>query len=154
MASVSLTQLVGQLAEGQLTATELMERTLERIDSTHEALNAFTFRASAQEVLEQARSADEKLSAGTGRALEGVPLAVKDLEDVGGMPTSKGSRLFEGQVADRDSTQVERLRAAGAIVVGKTNTPEFGFTAISKNLAFGTSRSPWILERTPGGSSG
>ena len=70
------------------------------------------------------------------------------------MVTSMGSRVFRDSVAEADSTQVARLRAAGAIVVGKTNTPEFGFTAITKNPLFGVTRSPWNLERTPGGSSG
>jgi aspartyl-tRNA(Asn)/glutamyl-tRNA(Gln) amidotransferase subunit A len=79
---------------------------------------------------------------------------VKDLEDAAGMVTSHGSVPFENNLATRDSIQVERLRAAGAIVVGKTNAPEFGYTAITKNRLFGATRNPWNLERTPGGSSG
>jgi aspartyl-tRNA(Asn)/glutamyl-tRNA(Gln) amidotransferase subunit A len=79
---------------------------------------------------------------------------VKDLEHVRGLVTSMGSVPFRDQLASEDSVQVARLRAAGAIVVGKTNTPEFGSTAITKNLLFGVSRNPWDLERTPGGSSG
>jgi aspartyl-tRNA(Asn)/glutamyl-tRNA(Gln) amidotransferase subunit A len=79
---------------------------------------------------------------------------VKDLEDVAGLVTSEGSVPFKDNVAARDSIQVERLTGAGAIVVGKTNAPEFGYTAITKNLLFGETRNPWDLERTPGGSSG
>ena len=154
MTSQSLAELVGELKSSQLSARSLMEGTLGRLDATHGHLNAFTFRAEPDDLFAQSEQSDARIATGEGRPLEGIPLGVKDLEDVAGMPTSKGSRLFEGQIAETDSTQVERLRGAGAIVVGKTNTPEFGFTAISKNLPFGTTRSPWNLERTPGGSSG
>lgn len=154
MKADSLIELASRLRRGEVSATQVMQQTLERLDGTHEALNAVTHRAADEGLFEAARRAEERLAAGEGGPLEGVPLGVKDLEDVAGMPTSKGSRFFEGQIAERDSTQVERLRAAGAIPVAKTNTPEFGFTAISKNLPFGTTRSPWNLERTPGGSSG
>ena len=91
---------------------------------------------------------------GEGGALEGIPLAVKDLEDVAGMRTTMGSVPFRDRVADQDTTQVRRLRRAGAIVVAKSNTPEFGFTALTKNLVTGVTHSPWNLDRTPGGSSG
>src|SRR5262249_56517305 len=91
---------------------------------------------------------------GEGRPLEGIPLGVKELEDVAGLVTAEGSLLFKDRIAQRDSVQVARLRAAGAIVVGKTNAPEFGAPAFTKNLVYGVTRSPWNLERTPGGSSG
>ena len=84
----------------------------------------------------------------------GLPIGVKDLEDVEGMITSFGSVPFKDNMAAHDSTQVSRLKAAGAIVVGKTNTPEHGFTGFTKNRIFGTTRNPWNLEKTPGGSSG
>jgi aspartyl-tRNA(Asn)/glutamyl-tRNA(Gln) amidotransferase subunit A len=83
-----------------------------------------------------------------------VPLGVKDLEDAAGLATTHGSRPLRDKVADRDSTQVARLRAAGAIVFGKTNTPEYGSGAVTKNLLFGATSSPWDKQRTPGGSSG
>ncbi|MBW2094359.1 MAG: amidase, partial [Deltaproteobacteria bacterium] len=83
-----------------------------------------------------------------------IPIGVKDLEDVEGMVTSFGSIPFKDNVAHRDSVQVARLRKAGAIVVGKTNTPEFGFTGFTKNRLYGVTRNPWALEKTPGGSSG
>ena len=95
-----------------------------------------------------------KIGCTPARALEGVPLGVKDLQDAEGLVTSQGSLPFKDHVAPRDSTQVARLRAAGAIVVGKTNAPEFGYAAITKNLVYGVTRNPWDLERTPGGSSG
>ena len=154
MKADSLIELASRLQRGEVSATDVMQQTMARIDATQETLNAVTYRAGDEALLEAAQRADQRIATGEAGPLEGVPLGVKDLEDVAGMPTSKGSRFFEGQVAERDSTQVERLRAAGAIPVVKTNTPEFGFTAISKNLPFGTTRSPWNHERTSGGSSG
>ena len=86
--------------------------------------------------------------------LAGVPFGVKDLEDVEGLPTSYGATPLRDNIAKQDSVVVERLRAAGAIVVGKTNTPLFGSTAYTKNLLYGVTRNPWNLSKTPGGSSG
>jgi Asp-tRNA(Asn)/Glu-tRNA(Gln) amidotransferase A subunit family amidase len=84
-----------------------------------------------------------------------VPLAVKDLEDVAGLPTSYGSQAYaHTNVAQRTSVQVRRLVRAGAIVVGKTNTPLFGGDCYTRNVPFGTTRNPWGLDYTPGGSSG
>jgi aspartyl-tRNA(Asn)/glutamyl-tRNA(Gln) amidotransferase subunit A len=150
----SLTELTAALRARRVSAVEVMNTVLARIDATHADLNAVVARREPDALLADARAADARLARGDGRPLEGVPLGVKDLEDVAGMVTSEGSIPFRDQVAARDSAQVERLRNAGAIVVGKTNTPEFGYTAITKNLVFGVTRSPWDLERTPGGSSG
>ncbi len=149
-----LTEMTAGLAAREVSAEELMRATLERIEETQSSLNCFTCLADEELLLDQARQADSRIAAGEGRELEGIPLGVKDLEDVEGMVTSYGSVPFKDNRATRDSLQTERLRAAGALVVGKTNTPEFGYTAISKNLLFGASHNPWNLDRTPGGSSG
>jgi aspartyl-tRNA(Asn)/glutamyl-tRNA(Gln) amidotransferase subunit A len=149
-----LTEIAGRLARREISPVELMEATLARVDATHEALNAFVSLRDRDALLADARAAEERIGRGDARPLEGVPLGVKDLEHVAGMVTSEGSVPFGEDVAERDSVQVERLENAGAIVVGKTNAPEFGYTAITKNLLFGATRSPWDLERTPGGSSG
>ena len=103
----------------------------------------------------EARALDEKIARGekVGK-LAGLPLGVKDLEDTVGLVTSHGSKPFKDNMAKKDSIQVARLKSAGAIVIGKTNAPEFGYTAFTKNLLFGPTRNPWNLERTPGGSSG
>jgi len=127
---------------------------LARIDETNGDLNALVQMRDREELRRDARAAEERIARGEARPLEGVPLGVKDLEDVAGLITSHGSIPFRDNVAKRDTVQVERLKAAGAIVVGKTNAPEFGYTAITKNLIYGATRSPWNLERTPGGSSG
>ncbi len=149
-----LTEVVDALARREISPVELMRATLERIEETQPTLNAFTAMRDAEALLADAREAEERIARGEARALEGVPLGVKDLEDAEGLVTSYGSVPFQGNVAERDSVQVERLRAAGAIVVGKTNSPEFGYTAVTKNLLFGVTRNPWDLERSPGVSSG
>jgi aspartyl-tRNA(Asn)/glutamyl-tRNA(Gln) amidotransferase subunit A len=149
-----LTEIVALLSQRTLSPVELMQETLDRIAATNDKLNAFVLLREHDELLTDAAEAERRIQAGEGRLLEGIPVGVKDLEDVAGLVTSKGSVPFRDNVAAQDSVQVERLEAAGAIVVGKTNTPEFGYTAITKNLLFGVSRNPWNLERTPGGSSG
>jgi len=149
-----LTEIVELLARRELSPVELMQMTLDRIDATHETLNAFVALREREALFEDAAAAEKRIARGEGRPLEGVPLGVKDLEDVAGLVTSEGSVPFRDNLATRDSVQVARLKAAGAIVVGKTNAPEFGYTAITKNLLFGVTRNPWNLERTPGGSSG
>ena len=149
-----LTDQIEALTRRELSPVELMEATLARIEATRETLNAFSALRDRDALLADARAAEERISAGSPRPLEGIPLGVKDLEDAAGLVTSHGSVPFRDNVAASDSVQVARLRAAGAIVVGKTNAPEFGYTAITKNLLFGASRNPWNPERSPGGSSG
>jgi aspartyl-tRNA(Asn)/glutamyl-tRNA(Gln) amidotransferase subunit A len=149
-----LTEIVRALRSRELGPAELMEATLARIGALNEKLNAFVALRDEETLLREAREAGERIARGEARPLEGVPLGVKDLEDAAGMITSKGSVPFKDNLAAVDSVQVERLRGAGAIVVGKTNAPEFGYTAITKNLLFGPTNNPWNLERTPGGSSG
>jgi aspartyl-tRNA(Asn)/glutamyl-tRNA(Gln) amidotransferase subunit A len=149
-----LTELLARLAKREFSAVELMKATLARIEEANQELNAFVTLRNREEILAEARAADARFASGDSRPLEGIGLGVKDLEDAAGLVTSYGSVPFNNNLASRDSIQVERLRAAGAIVVGKTNAPEFGYTAITKNLLFGITRSPWNLDRTPGGSSG
>jgi Asp-tRNA(Asn)/Glu-tRNA(Gln) amidotransferase A subunit family amidase len=150
----TLVELTEALRARRVSPVELMDATLARIDATHADLNAVVALRDREALARDARAAEARIARGEARPLEGVPLGVKDLEDAAGLVTSHGSIPFRDRVAERDSTQVARLRAAGAIVVGKTNAPEFGYTAITKNLVFGATRSPWDLTRTPGGSSG
>jgi aspartyl-tRNA(Asn)/glutamyl-tRNA(Gln) amidotransferase subunit A len=157
MASIherSAVALIRLMQAGEISPLELMEETLHRIDETNPLLNAFVS-LRAEGALEEARAMTQTLASGkhAGR-LAGIPIGVKDLEDVRGMVTSFGSVPFKDHKAGNDSTQVARLRKEGAIVVGKTNTPEFGHTGFTKNLLFGVTRNPWNRERTPGGSSG
>lgn len=149
-----LTEVTALLARRELSPVELMQATLDRIDAVDGKLGAFVAMRDRDALLADSRAAEARIQRGEARPLEGVPLGVKDLEDAAGLVTTHGCKLFAENVAQRDSIQVERLRAAGAIVVGKTNAPEFGATAITKNLLFGESRNPWNVERSPGGSSG
>jgi len=149
-----LTETAAALARRKLSPVELLDAVLERIEASAPVLNAFCLVRDADALRAEARAAEQRIRRGEARPLEGVPLGVKDLEDVAGLVTSNGSVPFRDNRAEHDSVQVERLRGAGAIVVGKTNTPEFGYTAITKNRLFGVTRSPWNPERSPGGSSG
>lgn len=149
-----LTEITALLARRELSPVELMQATLDRIDAVNGKLNAFVAMRDRDALLADAHEAEARIQRREARPLEGVPLGVKDLEDAAGLVTTHGSRVFKDNLVTRDSLQVERLRAAGAIVVGKTNAPEFGATAITKNLLFDEARNPWNLERTPGGSSG
>ncbi|MBI4515425.1 MAG: amidase [Deltaproteobacteria bacterium] len=151
---LTLVELAETLRARKASPVELMEAVLARIGETHADLNAVVAVRDRAALLRDARAAEARILRQDARPLEGIPLGVKDLEDAEGLVTSHGSLPFRDHVAARDSTQVARLRAAGAIVVGKTNAPEFGYTALTKNLVYGVTRSPWNLERTPGGSSG
>ena len=150
----SAVELVHLIKSKELSPLELITETLKRIDAVNPAINAFvTMREEA--ALDEAREMTERIASGDELGpLAGIPIGVKDLEDVEGMVTSFGSVPYKDNVAERDSTQVARLKRAGAIVLGKTNTPEFGFTGFTKNLLFGVTTNPWNRERTPGGSSG
>jgi aspartyl-tRNA(Asn)/glutamyl-tRNA(Gln) amidotransferase subunit A len=149
-----LVQIVHLLERREVSPVDLVRATLDRIAETRETLNAFSEVGDGERLLAEARTAEARIKRGEARPLEGVPLGVKDLEDARPYRTTHGSVPFRDHVPDSDSAQVERLRAAGAIVVGKTNAPEFGYTAITKNLIHGASRNPWNLELSPGGSSG
>src|SRR5712671_1514455 len=147
-------ELAAMIRRRDIKAAELMDLTIKRIEQTNPNLNAFCA-LRADQALKEARALDEKIARREQVGpLAGLPLGVKDLEDVSGLPTTHGSKAFKDHMPGADSVQVSRLKAAGAIVIGKTNAPEFGYTAFTKNLLFGVTRNPWNLERTPGGSSG
>jgi len=140
---------------GELKAADLLEHSIEAIERDNETLNAFVHldldaaRAVAHEI-------DDVVASGEDPGpFAGVPMGVKDLEDCAGMPTSHGSLLYKGlPPAQVDSIHLSRLRAAGAVFVGKTASPEFGTIQYTKAKAWGITRNPWDIERTPGGSSG
>lgn len=147
-----LQEQVRALAAGEVTSVTLTMRTLDAIDATQQTLNAFKLvrRAAA---LAEAAAADGRLAAGERAALLGVPIAVKDDTDIAGCPTAFGC-AGEFAVKTTDSALVARLREAGAVIVGKTNTPEFGQWPFTEGPGFGATRNPWSLEHSPGGSSG
>jgi aspartyl-tRNA(Asn)/glutamyl-tRNA(Gln) amidotransferase subunit A len=150
----SAQELVQLVRSKDLSPVELMGETLKRIEAVNPTLNAFVA-IRAEQAMDEAKAMAESIAAGNDPGpLAGIPIGVKDLEDVKGMVTSFGSIPYRDNLALQDSVQVDRLKAAGAIVVGKTNTPEFAFTGFTKNRLYGVTRNPWNIERTPGGSSG
>jgi len=150
----SAVELAKLIRSKDASPLEVMEQTITNIETFNPALNAFVS-LRIEEAMDEAKAMTERIASGEDPGpLAGVPIGVKDLEDVEGMVTSFGSIPYKDNVAPIDSIQVARLKASGAIVVGKTNTPEFGFTAFTKNRLFGVTRNPWDTERTPGGSSG
>jgi Asp-tRNA(Asn)/Glu-tRNA(Gln) amidotransferase A subunit family amidase len=150
----SVVEQVEAVRTKRISPVELLRGYLDRIERFNEELNAVVT-LYPERAMEQARALESRIMRGEDPGpLAGLPFAVKDLEDVAGMLTTYGSTLYRDHVAERDSIQVERLRAAGAHPIGKTNTPEFGAYMQTSNNLFGATRNPWNLERTPGGSSG
>jgi aspartyl-tRNA(Asn)/glutamyl-tRNA(Gln) amidotransferase subunit A len=142
-----------ELAQGRLTASALLAHCRERIEQINPALNAFI--ALDPTAKRAADESDARLRAGKPRSpLEGIPVAVKDNLLMRGLPASWGSRLFADRMVEDDELPVARLRAAGAVLVGKTNVPEFSLQGYTGNPVFGVSRNPWDVSKTPGGSSG
>jgi amidase len=141
------TALAEAVRRREVAPVELVEETFRRIDATDPQLNAFVTLCREQ-ALEAARS---PLPDGP---FAGVPIAIKDLTDVAGVRTTYSSRPFADNIPAEDSALVRRVRAAGFVIVGKTNTPEFGSTAVTESILNGACRSPWDPDRTPGGSSG
>jgi len=143
------------VASGRTSAVVMVEAALDRIVRLDPALHA-VIAVRVDEAIRDAEEVDGAIRRGTrpGR-LAGVPVLVKDLEDVAGMPTTQGSRLFaKAPPAAADGLVPARLRAAGAVIVGKTNLPEFATEGFTANLLFGPTGNPWSPGRSPGGSSG
>ena len=150
----TLADLARHLREGRLTSLEVTERCLARIAERNAALNAY-ITVLADTARADAQAADRELAAGRCRgALHGIPLSLKDLIDQGGVPTTAASRVRAGHVAREDAPVVARLRAAGAVFLGKTNLHEFAFGTTNEDSAFGPARHPLDPEYSPGGSSG
>jgi amidase len=146
-------EIAAQVGTRKVSARDVAKAFLDRIDKLNPAVNAVCTPNPA--ALADAEAANKRLASGEpARPLEGVPFFAKDNIDTKGLRTTFGSRLMEHNVPAEDSVCVERLRAAGAVLLGKTNTPEFAHDVNTSNFLFGTTRNPWNLMRTAGGSSG
>lgn len=147
-------ELASAIRRQELSAREVVEWHLDRIAAVNPRINAVVS-VRPEEALAEADARDRNAAAGAPVGpLHGLPIAIKDLEDTAGIRTTYGSTMFADNVPAVDSLLVQRLRAAGAIVVGKTNTPEFGVGSHTFNEVFGPTRNPWALDRSAGGSSG
>src|SRR4051812_31627932 len=136
--------------ESECSARELVDAALEAVERVNGELNAFVHVAA-----DEARAEADNVDAGDERPPAGVPIAVKDLlAPVAGMPMTWGMEAMKNWVPDEDGSVVRRLKRAGAIVIGKTNTPELGILPVTEPDANGPTRNPWDTGRTPGGSSG
>ncbi|MBN2149996.1 MAG: amidase [Candidatus Lokiarchaeota archaeon] len=147
-------ELRDKIARQEVTAAETCEMIIERIEKANPVINAYcttTFDLARA----MARDADARARRGGALpALNGIPTSIKDLMQTAGVRTTYGSKVHEHFVPDEDDVTVARLKAAGIVMLGKTNTPEFGFSGFTKNKLFGATLNPWRLDRTPGGSSG
>src|SRR3954453_3749850 len=147
-------ELGAMIAAGEVSAVEVAQAHLDRIEAVEPKVNAF-LHVDAEAALEQARAVDARRAAGeTLGPLAGVPIAHKDVFTTSDMPTTAASRILEGWRPPYDATVTSRLRAAGLVILGKTNLDEFAMGSSTENSAYGPTRNPWDLSRIPGGSSG
>ncbi|MFX0080719.1 MAG: amidase [Candidatus Hodarchaeota archaeon] len=151
---MSACDMLEKIKSQEITSQEITEAIIERIEKINPIVNAYctpTFEMAR----EMAQKADEKVKKNEKQpALNGIPTSIKDLVLLKGVRTTFGSKIFENYIPEEDSICVKRLKDAGCVILGKTNTPEFGFKGVTDNFIFGATKNPWNLERTSGGSSG
>ncbi len=152
---LSLTEIQAGLSKGDFSSRELVEAALSRIESSDGKTHAFLHLAK-ESALKQAEEADRgrKTEDGKKKSLLGIPVAIKDVLSVEGLPCTAGSKILEGYIPPFTATSVKKLIEAGVVIIGKTNTDEFAMGSSTENSAYGVTHNPWNLERVPGGSSG
>jgi aspartyl-tRNA(Asn)/glutamyl-tRNA(Gln) amidotransferase subunit A len=153
IAELSLTDLLTALRNGETSSVEATQAMLDRIVAKDNDIKSY-LTLTDEMALAQAAEADRRRANGEDGLLLGVPVAVKDIICTKGVPTTAGSKILEGFIPPYDAFVVEKLKEAGAIILGKTNTDEFAMGSSTENSAYFTTRNPWDLERVPGGSSG
>lgn len=154
LAYAPATELLGLIRTKQISPVELTEPFFSRIDKLDSRLNSFLL-LTRDSAIEAARKAEAVVIRGDELGpLHGLPIPIKDTQNTGGVRTTMGSLLFKDRVPVRDAAVVERVKGAGAIVLGKTNVPEFGLVGTCENRLGEPGRNPWNTDRTPGGSSG
>ncbi|MBI5591813.1 MAG: Asp-tRNA(Asn)/Glu-tRNA(Gln) amidotransferase subunit GatA [Deltaproteobacteria bacterium] len=150
---LTISQAAALLSRRELTSRELTRAVLDRIHDVEDRVGAF-ITLNDEQAMAQAEIADKTLSEGKGVSLTGIPLAIKDVICTRGIRTTCASRILENFVPPFDATVIQKLKAAGAVLVGKVNMDEFAMGSSTENSAFKTTRNPWDLSRIPGGSSG
>ena len=151
---MSACEMVEKIKTQELTSQEIIETIIERIQKINPIINAYCT-PTLELAREMAKEADERVKEGKKLGtLNGIPISIKDETEVEGIRTTFGSKIFENNKPRRDDIVVKRARNADTVILGKTNTPAFGFKGETDNLIFGVTKNPWNLERTPGGSSG
>lgn len=153
LTQLTLTELRHALRQGQTTSTAVTQAMLDRIVAVDNEVNSY-LTLSDELALEQAAEADRRQAQGQDTPLLGVPVAVKDIICTEGVPTTAGSKILEGFIPPYDAFVVQKLKEAGAVILGKTNTDEFAMGSSTENSAYFTTRNPWDVSRVPGGSSG
>lgn len=155
LCTIDAVPLARMIRAREVSATDVMTAFLDHIEAVNPLVNAIVSLRPREDLMAEARAADEAVSRGdTVGPLHGLPQAIKDLAATKGLRTSMGSPLFSDWVPEEDAIFVSRMKAAGAIVIGKTNVPEFGFGSNSYNPIFGLTRNAWDFDRVGGGSSG
>lgn len=150
---MTVTELASQIKTKDLSPAEVVDHFLWRIQSYNPGINAFV--TMNENIKQEAKKAEEAVTSNQKLGpLHGVPIAIKDLTPTKGLRTTYGSPAFENHIPDRDAIIVKRLKEAGALIMGKTNTPDFGHKGTTDNLLFGPTKNPWDLDKTAGGSSG
>ena len=153
LTDLTLTEMQAGLQKGDFSSRELVQAALDRMSKLEPALHAFLYVA-GEPALKQADEADKRRKQKDVIPLLGIPVAIKDVLTVEGLPCTCGSKILQGFVPPFTATSVKRLLEAGIVIVGKTNTDEFAMGSSTENSAYGVTRNPWNLERVPGGSSG
>ncbi len=154
LATFSASELLAYIAKRQVSPIEIVELFYRRIEAVNPKLNAY-LSLNYDSAIDAAKVAESDLNAQHQIGpLHGLPIAFKDTQNTGGIRTTMGSLVFHDNVPERDAAIVEKLNAAGAIILGKTNVPEFGIVGTCENRLGGPGRNPWNVDRTPGGSSG
>lgn len=153
LANLALNELRSALKRGETSSMEVTQAMLDRIVAVDNSVKSY-LTITDEMALEQAAAADARLARGEDTPLLGVPVAVKDIISIRGVETTAGSKILKGFVPPYDAFVVSRLKEAGAVILGKTNTDEFAMGSSTENSAYFTTRNPWNPERVPGGSSG
>ena len=151
--TLTIHELREKLQRGSVSAREVTQSLLDRIGSVDDKLKAYLW-MNAEDALAQAEAIDRSGIAKNGKLLGGVPIAIKDVINVEGQPCTCASKILKGHISVYDAFVVQRLREAGAILLGRTNMDEFAMGSSTENSSWGVTRNPWDLERIPGGSSG